>query len=53
MRFDVPVIGLRTIENSSGTGATALRVTARKTLLLDRDDLIALADRKKVPIVGG
>ncbi len=53
MRFDVPVIGLPTIEKMSRAGATAMYVTARKTLLFDRDELIALADKSGLSIVGG
>ena len=53
MRFDVPVIGLPTIETMVGAGATAIHVTAGKTLLFDRDELIALADKNGIAIVGG
>lgn len=53
MRFDVPVIGVPTIENMSRAGATAIHVTAQKTLLFDKDELIALADRNGIAIVGG
>jgi DUF1009 family protein len=53
MRFDVPVIGVPTIENMSRAGATAIHVTAQKTLLFDRDELIALANRNRIAIVGG
>jgi DUF1009 family protein len=53
MRFDVPVIGLPTIETMVGAGATAIHVTAGKTLLFDREELIALADKNGIAIVGG
>jgi DUF1009 family protein len=53
MRFDVPVVGLSTIERMTRAGATAIHVTAKKTLLFDRDDLIALADRSGLSIVAG
>jgi len=53
MRFDVPVIGVPTIENMSRAGATAIHVTAQKTLLFDRDELIASADKNGITIVGG
>ncbi|HSB12082.1 MAG TPA: UDP-2,3-diacylglucosamine diphosphatase LpxI [Blastocatellia bacterium] len=53
MRFDVPVIGLATIENMVRSGATALHVTAKKTLLFDRDELISLADKNGLAILGG
>jgi DUF1009 family protein len=53
MRFDVPVIGVPTIENMTRAGATAIHVTARKTLLFDKDELIALADKNGIAIVAG
>src|ERR1051325_9029278 len=45
MRFDVPVIGVPTIETMRQAGASALHVTAKKTLLFDKEELIAMADR--------
>ncbi|HLF85044.1 MAG TPA: UDP-2,3-diacylglucosamine diphosphatase LpxI [Blastocatellia bacterium] len=53
MRFDVPVIGLPTIERMNAAGATAIHVTARKTLLFDRGELIGLADKSSLTIVAG
>lgn len=53
MRFDVPVVGLSTIERMIASGATAIHVTADKTLLFDRDELIVLADSRGVSIVAG
>jgi UDP-2,3-diacylglucosamine hydrolase len=50
MRFDVPVIGLPSIEQMSGAGVTALAVDAGRTLLFDRAKLIALADEKGIAI---
>lgn len=44
MRFDVPVVGLPTIEQMKSAGATALAVDAGRTLLFDRAKLIELAD---------
>jgi DUF1009 family protein len=51
MRFDVPVIGPRTIQAMVDARASALSITAGKTLLIDRDDLLALADRAKIAVV--
>ena len=51
MRFDVPVIGIRTIETMQAAGATCLSVEAGRTLLFDRDTLIALADTAGIAIV--
>jgi DUF1009 family protein len=52
MRFDVPVIGVPTIEHMIEAGATCLSVTAGKTLVFDRADVIKLADKNKIAIVG-
>ncbi len=50
MRFDVPVVGLRTIEVMRRSNATALALDAGKTLLFDRDALIAAADEAQIAI---
>ena len=52
MRFDVPVIGVPTIEHMIEAGATCLSVTAGKTLVFDRAEVIKLADKNKIAIVG-
>ena len=51
MRFDVPVVGVPTIEAMLSAGATCLCITAGKTLMFDRDEMIRLANEKKVAIV--
>ncbi|HET6947373.1 MAG TPA: UDP-2,3-diacylglucosamine diphosphatase LpxI [bacterium] len=51
-RFDLPVVGLQTIEAMAGSGARVLAVEAGATLLLDRDECLALADRSGIAIVG-
>jgi DUF1009 family protein len=50
MRFDVPVIGLPSIEQMASAGVTALAVDAGRTLLFDREKLIALAEEKAIAI---
>jgi DUF1009 family protein len=50
MRFDVPVVGLSTIEHMRTSGATALAIDAGRTLLFDRTNLIALADASAITI---
>jgi DUF1009 family protein len=50
MRFDVPVVGLPTIEQMREAGATALAVDAGRTLLFDRGKLIELADAAGIAI---
>lgn len=52
MRFDVPVIGVPTIETMIQAGGTCLSITANKTLIFDRDETIKLADSHKISIVG-
>ena len=52
MRFDVPVIGVPTIEALSQAGATLLSVDAGKTLMIDRDAVVAAADRAGIALIG-
>ena len=52
MRFDVPVVGVATIESMIAAGATCLSVTAGKTLVFDREQMVTLADKHKITIVG-
>jgi hypothetical protein len=52
MRFDVPVIGMRTVETMIAAGATCLSVEAGRTLLFDRDALLARASAAGIAIVG-
>jgi DUF1009 family protein len=51
MRFDVPVVGVPTIETMIEAGATCLSITAGKTLMFDREEMIRLADKHRVAIV--
>jgi UDP-2,3-diacylglucosamine hydrolase len=50
MRFDVPVVGLPTIEQMKNAGATALALDAGRTLLFDRAQLIERADAAGIAI---
>ncbi len=50
MRFDVPVVGLPTVETMKKSGATALAIDAGRTLLFDRHQLIELADAAGIAI---
>ena len=52
MRFDVPVIGVPTVETMVRAGARCLAVEAGRTLLFDRDALIALADAHGIAVAG-
>src|SRR5262249_22941791 len=51
MRFDVPTIGTATIESMHTAGGRVLAVEAHKTIILDRDKTVALADRHGISIV--
>jgi len=51
MRFDVPVIGKKTIEVMHAAGATCLAIDAGKCLLLDGDSIITAADAVGIAIV--
>ncbi len=50
MRFDVPVVGVPTVEVMRRCGATALAIDARRTLLFDRQRLLAAADAAAIAI---
>jgi len=52
MRFDVPVIGVATIETMIRAGATCLSVEAGRTLLFDRDALLHSAGEAGIAVVG-
>ncbi len=52
MRFDVPVVGRRTIDAMAAAGASALTVDAGKTLLVDGDEIIRAADAAGIAIIG-
>jgi len=50
MRFDVPVIGVKTIDVMQATGASCLAIDAGKCLLLDGDAVIRAADAAQITI---
>jgi DUF1009 family protein len=52
MLFDVPVAGPGTIATMKETGATALAVDAGRTLLLDREEMLAAANEEGIAIAG-
>jgi DUF1009 family protein len=51
LRFDVPVIGVQTMQTMQQAGATCLALDAGKTLLLDREGLLAAANAAGIAIV--
>jgi UDP-2,3-diacylglucosamine hydrolase len=52
MRFDVPVVGVSTIDAMTAAGATLLSVDAGKTLLIDGEAIIRAADDAGIAIIG-
>ena len=50
MRFDVPVVGVATIETMRRAGATCLAIDAGKCLLLDGDKILHAADAAGIAI---
>lgn len=51
MRFDVPVVGIATVETMIGADASCLSIEAGRTLLFDRDSLLDRANRAGIAIV--
>ncbi|HEX3821746.1 MAG TPA: UDP-2,3-diacylglucosamine diphosphatase LpxI [Candidatus Sulfotelmatobacter sp.] len=50
MRFDVPVIGVKTIETMQAAGASCLAIDAEKCLLLDGDKIVEAANAANIAI---
>ena len=51
LRFDVPVIGLATLQTMQAAGATCLCLEAGRTLLFDREAMLHLADEQGITIL--
>ncbi|MBV8113386.1 MAG: UDP-2,3-diacylglucosamine diphosphatase LpxI [Silvibacterium sp.] len=51
LRFDVPVVGVRTIKTMAQAYATCLALDAGKTLIFDLDKVIELANQSGIAIV--
>ncbi|HET6208199.1 MAG TPA: UDP-2,3-diacylglucosamine diphosphatase LpxI [Terracidiphilus sp.] len=51
MRFDVPVIGIRTVETMIAAGATCLSVESAHTLLFDRETLLDRANEAGIAVI--
>ncbi|OVE76633.1 hypothetical protein BVX98_05420 [bacterium F11] len=52
LRFDVPVVGLNTIETFQEAGGGILAIEANKTLMLDKEKLIEWANIEDIAIIG-
>ena len=51
-RFDIPVVGLKTLKMMKKAGVTALAFQAGRLILLDREAVIVFANRHHIAIVG-
>lgn len=52
MRFDIPVVGLKTLKTMRRAGVTALGFQAGRLILLDREAVIAYANKHDIALVG-
>ncbi|HTY63599.1 MAG TPA: UDP-2,3-diacylglucosamine diphosphatase LpxI [Acidobacteriota bacterium] len=51
MRFDIPVIGMATVNNMIACGATALVIDAQRTLIFDKEEVLETANKNGIAIV--
>ena len=51
MRFDVPVIGVETVRVAAQVAVRVIAIEAGRTLLLEKESVIDLAERSKISIV--
>ncbi|HZL91288.1 MAG TPA: UDP-2,3-diacylglucosamine diphosphatase LpxI [Pirellulaceae bacterium] len=51
MRFDVPTVGIQTIETMAAAGGKVLAIEAGKTIVVDQDQVVRLADERGLTIV--
>ncbi|MBW2021248.1 MAG: DUF1009 domain-containing protein [Deltaproteobacteria bacterium] len=52
MRFDMPAVGLKTIQTMCEVGASVLAIEAGKTVVFDREEMVAMANQNGIAIVG-
>ena len=51
MRFDVPTVGLDTLKTMHEAGGRVLAIESEKTIVLDRDEFVGVADKLGITIV--
>ena len=51
MRFDVPTVGVGTLKTMQESGGRVLAIESEKTILLDRDEVVSVADKLGIAIV--
>jgi DUF1009 family protein len=52
MRFDVPTVGPQTIENLHAARAAGLVIEAGKTIIVEREQMLALAAKHRIAVIG-
>jgi DUF1009 family protein len=52
LRFDLPAIGPQTIQTMVSVQATVLAIEARRTVIIDREDVLSQANEAGISIVG-
>jgi DUF1009 family protein len=52
MRFDVPVVGPRTLETAAAAGVAAIAMEAGRTLFLDKEEVFSLATQHQITLWG-
>ena len=52
MRFDAPVVGLNTIKTLKEVKAKALAVEAGKTILIEKEEMLRMANKEGLSIIG-
>ena len=50
-RFDLPTIGMETIKCLIESGGSTLAIESEKTIILDKDEIVALADKNNISII--
>lgn len=51
LRFDIPVVGITTVEVLRACGCSALAVSARESLIFDRDRVVPMAEEADIAII--
>ena len=51
-RFDIPVIGMKTMKMLKKAGVTALAFQAGRQIVLEKDKVVAFADKHGIAIMG-
>jgi DUF1009 family protein len=52
MRFDIPVVGLKTLKVMKRAGVSALAFQAGRLIMLDREKVLSFADKHSIALVG-